>query len=112
MLYNSVGDFQTASVFIFCSCILSLVNWPLMKMYCYYLNQDNNNLAIQYYKEALKMNTDLNDKAINLQGLDWTMSLEFDFIETPEITTPMDKRLLVEQAQYKRFQDLQKKIKP
>jgi len=40
MLYNSVGDFQTASVFIFCSCILSLVNWPLMKMYCYYLNQD------------------------------------------------------------------------
>lgn len=31
---------------------------------CYYLNQDNNNLAIQYYKEALKMNTDLNDKAL------------------------------------------------
>lgn len=31
---------------------------------CYYLNQDNNSLAIQYYKEALKMNTDLNDKAL------------------------------------------------
>ena len=31
---------------------------------CYYLNQDNNILAIQYYNEALKLNTDLNDKAL------------------------------------------------
>ena len=31
---------------------------------CYYLNKDDNLLAIQYYNEALKMNTIQNDKAL------------------------------------------------
>lgn len=31
---------------------------------CYYLNKDDNLLAIQYYNEALKMNTEQNDKAL------------------------------------------------
>ena len=31
---------------------------------CYYLNRDDNLLSIQYYNEALKMNTALNDKAL------------------------------------------------
>ena len=31
---------------------------------CYYLNREDNLLSIQYYNEALKMNTALNDKAL------------------------------------------------
>jgi tetratricopeptide (TPR) repeat protein len=31
---------------------------------CYYLNKDDNLLAIQYYNEALKMDTEQNDKAL------------------------------------------------
>lgn len=56
--------------------------------------------------------TDQKNRVLDLNGLDWDLSLQFDFIETPEIKTPQDKRLLVEQAQYKRFQEIQKKIKP
>ena len=47
--------------------------------------------------------TDLNDKPINLNGLDWTMSLEFDFIETPEVKVKTDNRLNIEQMKYKRY---------
>ena len=50
--------------------------------------------------------TDQRNRVIDLNGLDWDLSLQFDFIETPNIKVPTDKRLLVEQAQYKKYQEL------
>ena len=50
--------------------------------------------------------TDQRNRVIDLNGLDWDLSLQFDFIETPNIKVPTDKRLLVEQAQYAKYQEL------
>ena len=47
--------------------------------------------------------TDLNDKVIDLNGLDWTMSLEFDFIETPEVEVKTSMRETIEGRKYERF---------
>tara|TARA_R110000824_G_scaffold18954_3_gene74258 strand:- start:1366 stop:2781 length:1416 start_codon:yes stop_codon:yes gene_type:complete len=49
--------------------------------------------------------TDLNDKVIDLNGLDWTISLKCDFIEMPTVTVQMDKRQEIEEIQYKKFME-------
>lgn len=56
--------------------------------------------------------TDQRNRVIDLNGLDWDISLQFDFIETPEIRIPKDKRLEVEQAQYQRYKELKDQLKP
>ena len=40
---------------------------------------------------------------IDLNGLDWTMSLEFDFIETPEVEVKTSMRETIEGRKYERF---------
>jgi len=54
--------------------------------------------------------TDQKNRAIDLQGLDWDISLQFDFIETPTLEVPKDKRLEVEEAQYKKYQELKEQL--
>ena len=54
--------------------------------------------------------TDQKNRAIDLQGLDWDISLQFDFIETPTLEVPRDKRLEVEEAQYKKYQELKEQL--
>ena len=50
--------------------------------------------------------TDQRNRVIDLNGLDWDISLQFDFIESPELKIPVDKRLQVQQAQYENFKKL------
>ena len=47
--------------------------------------------------------TDLNDKPVDLNGLDWTMSLEFDFIETPEVEVKTSMRDTIENRKYQKY---------
>lgn len=47
--------------------------------------------------------TDRKNRLIDLNGLDWNISLQLDFIETPKIEIPMDKRLEIEQKLYNDF---------
>jgi len=54
--------------------------------------------------------TDQKNRVIDLQGLDWDISLQFDFIETPTLEVPRDKRLEVEEAQYKKYQELKEQL--
>lgn len=49
--------------------------------------------------------SDLDDIPIDLNGLDWTMSLEFDFITLPKLEVPKDKRLSVEEQRYKAWME-------
>ena len=49
--------------------------------------------------------SDLDDIPIDLNGLDWTMSLEFDFITLPQLEVPKDKRLSVEEERYKAWME-------
>ena len=44
--------------------------------------------------------TDQKNRVIDLNGLDWDISLQFDFIETKELRVPKDKRLEIEQTKY------------
>ena len=53
--------------------------------------------------------TDQKNRIIDLNGLDWDISLQFDFIETPSIKVPKDKRLEVEERQYAKFKELKEK---
>ena len=46
---------------------------------------------------------DLDDQLIDLNGLDWNMSLRFDFIEMPEVKVLKDKRLTIEEVKYKNY---------
>ena len=55
--------------------------------------------------------TDQRNRLIDLQGLDWDISLQFDFIENPELKVPIDKRTAVEVAKYENFQKLKRKDK-
>ena len=55
--------------------------------------------------------TDPKNRVIDLNGLDWDISLQFDFIETPSLEVPKDKRLEVEQEQYKRYQELKDQLR-
>ena len=54
--------------------------------------------------------TDQKNRVIDLQGLDWDISLQFDFIETPSLAVPKDKRLEVEEAMYEKFKELKEQI--
>ena len=47
--------------------------------------------------------TDQRNRIIDLNGLDWDVSLQFDFIENPELKVPMDKRLEIELKKYEKF---------
>ena len=47
--------------------------------------------------------TDQKNRIIDLNGLDWDVSLQFDFIENPELKVPIDKRLEVELKKYDKF---------
>lgn len=44
--------------------------------------------------------TDQKNRLINLNGLDWDISLQFDFIEKPELKVPKDKRLEIAEKLY------------
>ena len=55
--------------------------------------------------------TDQRNRVIDLQGLDWDISLQFDFIETPSLAVPRDKRLEVEEKQYQKFKELKEQSK-
>lgn len=47
--------------------------------------------------------TDQRNRLIDLNGLDWDVSFQFDFIENPELKVPMDKRLEIELKKYEKF---------
>ena len=47
--------------------------------------------------------TDQKNRIIDTNGLDWDLSLQFDFIENPEIKTPKDKRRQIEEAMYQKY---------
>ena len=47
--------------------------------------------------------TDQRNRLIDLNGLDWDLSLQFDFIENPEIKIPMDKRVEIEMLKYEKY---------
>ena len=47
--------------------------------------------------------TDQRNRLIDLQGLDWDVSFQFDFIETPDIVVPIDKRVEVELQKYDNY---------
>jgi len=47
--------------------------------------------------------TDRKNRLIDLNGLDWSIALQLDFIETPKIKIPTDKRLEIEQKLYEEF---------
>ena len=38
-----------------------------------------------------------------MNGLDWNIALQLDFIETPKLEIPKDKRLAIEQKLYEEF---------
>lgn len=45
--------------------------------------------------------TDQKNRVVDLNGLDWDLSLQFDFIEKVELKIPKDKRLEIEERKYK-----------
>ena len=47
--------------------------------------------------------TDQRNRLIDLNGLDWDVSFQFDFIENPELKIPIDKRLEIELRKYEKF---------
>lgn len=47
--------------------------------------------------------TDQRNRLIDLNGLDWDVSFQFDFIENPELKIPIDKRLEIELKKYEKF---------
>lgn len=47
--------------------------------------------------------TDQRNRLIDLNGLDWDVSFQFDFIENPELKIPIDKRLEIELKKYDKF---------
>tara|TARA_Y100000592_G_C5479659_1_gene324528 strand:+ start:4741 stop:5832 length:1092 start_codon:yes stop_codon:yes gene_type:complete len=47
--------------------------------------------------------TDQRNRLIDLNGLDWDVSFQFDFIENPELRIPIDKRLEIELRKYDKF---------
>ena len=47
--------------------------------------------------------TDQRNRLIDLNGLDWDVSFQFDFIENPELRIPIDKRLEIELKKYEKF---------
>ena len=47
--------------------------------------------------------TDQRNRLIDLNGLDWDVSFQFDFIENPELKVPIDKRLEIELKKYEKL---------
>ena len=47
--------------------------------------------------------TDRKNRLIDLNGLDWNLSLQLDFIETPQIEVAKDKRLELEEKLYEEY---------
>ena len=47
--------------------------------------------------------TDRKNRLIDLNGLDWNIALQLDFIETPKIEVAIDKRLEIEQKLYEEY---------
>lgn len=47
--------------------------------------------------------TDKHNRLIDLNGLDWDIAIQVDFIETPDIKIPVDKRLQIEQKLYEEY---------
>lgn len=49
--------------------------------------------------------TDKEGRSIDLQGLDWDLALQFDFIVTPPSDPQIDKRLKIEQKMYEDYKN-------
>ena len=49
--------------------------------------------------------TDQKNRVIDLNGLDWDISLQFDFIEKPKLVVPKDKRQEIDEALYHKFKE-------
>ena len=47
--------------------------------------------------------TDVNGKLIDLNGLEWNVSIKFDFVVRPAVPRPVDDRLKIEHRKYKRY---------
>ena len=47
--------------------------------------------------------TDVNGKLIDLNGLEWNVSIKFDFVVRPSVPRPVDDRLKIEHRKYKRY---------
>lgn len=55
--------------------------------------------------------TDQRNRLIDLNGLDWDISLQFDFMEPEEKTIRVDKRTEVEKKKYEKFKEEKEKLK-
>jgi hypothetical protein len=55
--------------------------------------------------------TDRQNRFIDLNGLDWNIALQLDFIETPKLEIPIDKRLEIEQKLYNDFKKSKEETK-
>lgn len=55
--------------------------------------------------------TDQKNRVIDLNGLDWDLSLQFDFIEVRDLKIPKDKRLEVEEKKYQAWKTKTEKPK-
>lgn len=65
-------------------------------------------------KEITKIDvrlTDQKNRVIDLNGLDWDLSLQFDFIETKDLKIPKDKRLEIEEKKYQAWRAKTEKSK-
>ena len=56
--------------------------------------------------------TDQRNRLIDLNGLDWDISLQFDFMIPDDISVPVDKRTEVEKRKYEKWKELKDKKKP
>jgi hypothetical protein len=69
-------------------------------------------LKVKYITSFSVRLTDQKNRLVDLNGLDWDISVQFDFEETPDLKPPpKDKRLKVQDHQYKRFKDTKKEKK-
>jgi hypothetical protein len=55
--------------------------------------------------------TDRDNKIIDLNGLDWTLALQFDFIETPKSVKPLSARDVADRKAKQYFLKSQGKAK-
>lgn len=60
-------------------------------------------LKVREITEILVRLTDKDNRLINLNGLDFTIALQFDFIETPQISVPVGMREKVEARKIHKF---------
>jgi len=49
--------------------------------------------------------TDQRNRLIDLNGLDWDISLQFDFVEPDDLKVPVDKRVELEQKKYEKWKE-------